>query len=146
MRMVIEGANGETLDSVTREIKVPDFTQVTAAFGTPRLYRGRTVKELQTIKGNPLAAPAVDREFSRSDRLLIRIDAYGPGGVAPTVTARLLNRTGGAMADIPLQANGSTFEAELQLSSLGAGEYVLEFNAKAETGTAQETIAFRVGR
>ena len=49
------------------------------------------------------------------------------------------------MVDI-LQATGPTYEAELQLSSLGAGEYVIEFTAKAESGTTQETIAFRVGR
>ena len=28
LRMMVEGSKGETLDSVTREIKVPDFTQV----------------------------------------------------------------------------------------------------------------------
>ena len=146
LRMVIEGTKGETLDSITREIAVPDFTQVALTLGTPRLYRARTVRELQTLRANPAAAPAVDREFSRSDRLLIRIDAYAPGGIVPTVTARLLNRSGGEMSEIPLQANGATFEAELPLSSLGAGEYVLEFSAKSESAAAQDTIAFRVGR
>ena len=146
LRMAVEGSNGATLDSVTREIKVPDFTQVALTLATPRLYRGRTVRELQQVRANPGAAPAVDRDFSRSDRLLIRIDGYAPGGTVPAVTARLLNRGGGAMADIPLQATGSTFEGELSLSSLGAGDYVIEFTAKAESGTVQETIAFRVGR
>jgi hypothetical protein len=110
------------------------------------LYRGRTVRELQVIRGMPSAAPAVDREFSRADRLLIRVEAYAPGGSIPAVTARLLNRSGGSMSDIPLQASGSTFEGELQLSALGAGEYIVEFTAKAEAATTQETIAFRVGR
>ena len=146
LRMMVEGSKGETLDSVTREIKVPDFTQVGVALGTPRLYRARTVRDMQAIRANPSLAPNVEREFSRSDRLLIRVEAYAPGGVVPTVTARMLNRGGGAMADIPLQATGSMFEAEFPLSSLGGGEYLLEFIAKAESGTAQETIAFRVGR
>ena len=146
LRMVVEGSGGDTLDSVTREITVPDFTQVAVALGTPRIFRGRTVRELQVIRANPFAAPAVEREFSRSDRILIRVEAYAPGGVVPAVTARLLNRGGGAMSDLPLQPNGSTFEAELTLSSLGAGEYVIEISAKAEAGTAQDTIAFRVGR
>ena len=146
LRMVVEGSGGDTLDSVTREITVPDFTQVAVALGTPRIFRGRTVRELQVIRANPFAAPAVEREFSRSDRILIRVEAYAPGGVVPTVTARLLNRGGGAMSDLPLQANGSAFEAELTLSSLGAGEYVIEITAKAEAGTAQDTVAFRVGR
>ena len=146
LRMAVEGTRGELLDSVTRELKVPDFTQVAVSFGTPRLYAARSVRELQAIRAMPSTAPAVDREFSRADRLLIRIDAYAPGGVVPAVTARLLNRGGGAMVDIPLQATGSTFEAELPLSSLGAGEYMIEFTAKADSGTTQETIAFRVGR
>jgi len=146
LRMMVEGSKGETLDSVTREIKVPDFTQVGVALGTPRLYRARTVRDMQAIRANPSLAPNVEREFSRSDRLLIRVEAYAPGGVVPTLTARMLNRGGGAMADIPLQATGSLFEAEFPLSSLGGGEYLIEFIAKAESGTAQETIAFRVGR
>ena len=83
LRMAVEGTRGELIDSVTREVKVPDFTQVAVSFGTPRLYRGRTVRELQAIRAMPSVAPAVDREFSRADRLLIRIDAYAPGGVVP---------------------------------------------------------------
>jgi hypothetical protein len=146
LRMVVEANGGDTLDSVTREITVPDFTQVAVALGTPRIFRGRTVRELQVIRANPYASPAVEREFSRSDRILIRVEAYAPGGVVPAVTARLLNRAGGAMSDLPLQANGSAFEGELTLSSLGAGEYLIELTAKAESGTAQETVAFRVGR
>ena len=146
LRLNVEGARGEVIDSVTREIKVPDYTHVGVSLGTPRLYRARTVKEVQTLRAMPSAAPAVEREFSRADRLFIRIDAYGPGGSAPAVTARLLNRSGGVMAEIPLQASGATFEGELTLSSLGGGEYILEFTAKGESGTAQETIAFRVGR
>ena len=146
LRLNVEGARGEVLDSVTREIKVPDYTQVAVQLGTPRLYRARTVKEVQTLRAMPSAAPAVEREFSRADRLFLRIDAYGPGGTTPSVTARLLNRSGGAMADIPMQAVGSTFEGELTLSALGGGEYLLEFTAKGESGTVQETIAFRVGR
>jgi VWFA-related protein len=146
LRMVVESETGGTVDSLTREIAVPDFTQVSVALGTPRLHRARTVREMQALKADATAAPAVDREFSRADRLLIRIDGYAPGGAVPAVTARLLNRGGGAMSDIALKAAGSTFEAELSLSSLAAGDYVLEFSATAGSESAQETIAFRVGR
>ena len=33
---------------------------------------------------------------------------------------------------------------ELAFASLAAGEYLLELNAKAEAGTAQDMVAFRV--
>ena len=45
------------------------------------------------------------------------------------------------------QAPGRPAEIEMALSSLAAGEYVVELNARSEGGSsAQELIAFRVGR
>jgi hypothetical protein len=41
---------------------------------------------------------------------------------------------------------GRGAEIDLPLSALAAGEYLIEINAKTESGTAQELIAFRVGR
>jgi VWFA-related protein len=148
MKLVIEGARGQVIDSVNRDVTVPDFTTVTMSFATPRVYRVRTIPELQAIKADPEALPTTDREFSRSDRLYIRADAYAPGGATPTVTARLLNRGGQSMADLPVQKRpGNPAEIELPLSSFAAGEYLIELNAKGEAGsTAQELIAFRVSR
>ena len=37
-------------------------------------------------------------------------------------------------------------ELELTLAALAAGDYLLELTAKAEGGSAQELIAFRLGR
>ncbi len=147
LRITVEGARGQVVDSVTRELTVPDYTRVEVTLGTPRLYRARTMRELQAIRANPNAVPAVDREFSRAERLLVRVDAFAPGGTVPEVTARLMNRSGAPMSDIALQPGAAgSFEAELPLSPLGAGEYLIEFNAKTSSGTIQDTIAFRVGR
>jgi VWFA-related protein len=148
LRMVIEGSRGQVIDSVTRQLTVPDFTTVTMSFATPRVYRARTVPELQALKANPDALPTSDREFSRTDRLFVRAEAYAPGGAAPPVTARLLNRGGQSMANLPVQQRpGRPSELELPLSSLAAGEYLIELNAKSEGGsTAQELIAFRISR
>jgi len=147
LRIVVEGARGQVVDSVARELTLPDFTRVQVAFATPRVYRGRTVRELNTIKTNAAAAPTADRDFSRTDRLLIRTEAYTPGAGVPAMTARLLNRAGGRMADLPVQtAQGGAAEIELPLSSLAAGDYLIELNAKTDSGTAQEMIAFKVGR
>jgi len=147
LKIVVEGSRGEVVDSVSRELTLPDFTRVQVAFATPRVYRGRTVRDLTAIKANPAAVPTADRDFSRTDRLLIRTEAYTPGGAVPALTARLLNRAGGKMADLPMQAGaGGAADLELPLSSLAAGDYLIEINAKSETGTAQELIAFKVGR
>jgi VWFA-related protein len=146
LRISVEGPRGEILDSASREVTVPDFTSVQIALGTPRVYRARTVRELQALKGSPDAPPTAGRDFSRTERMLVRVDAYGPGGVTPAVTARLLNRAGAAMADIPVQMAGSTATIELTLASLAAAEYILELNAKGDAGSAQELLAFKVDR
>jgi len=147
LRIVVEGSRGQVIDSVARQLTVPDYTSVQVSFGTPRVYRVRTIPELQALKAKPDAVPTVDREFSRTDRLHIRLDSYAPGGVTPVVTARLLNRGGAAMSNLPVQTPaGRSAEIDLPLSALAAGEYLIEVNAKTESGTAQEMIAFRVGR
>ena len=146
-RISAEDARGEVVDASTREVTVPDYSQVTVSLGTPRLYRARTARDVQAIRAAANATPAVAREFSRAERLLIQIDAYAPGGVTPEVTARLLNRAGTKMSDFTVQRTaGGSFETELPLSALAAGEYLIEFTAKTEAGTAQDTIAFRIGR
>jgi hypothetical protein len=63
------------------------------------------------------------------------------------MSARLLNRNGQKMADLPVQTpEGASPELELSLSALPAGDYLIELNATAESGSAQEVIAFRIGR
>jgi len=146
--MTVEGTRNQVIDTLGREITVPDFTSVTMSFGTPKVFRVRTIPELNALKANPDAIPTTEREFSRTDRLFVRADAYAPGGITPPVTARLLNRGGQQMSELKVQqAPGRPAEIELPLSPLAAGEYLIELNARSEGGsTAQELIAFRVGR
>ena len=147
LRIVVEGSKGQVIDSVTREVTLPDFTRVQVSLATPRVYRGRTPREIAAFKSNPSAVPTADREFSRTDRILIRTEAYTPGGAVPELTARLLNRGGGKMADVPVQpGERGAGDFELPLSSLAAGDYLIEINATSASGTAQELIAFKVGR
>ncbi len=146
LRMMVEGAHGQIVDSTTQDVTVPDFTTVQVSMSTPRVYRTRTAREMQQIKSQLDARPTPGREFSRTERLLVRIDAYAPGGAVPELSAKLLNRTGQPMADLPVQpASGPTFQIDLPLGSLAGGEYLLQVNAKTDAGTAQQLIAFKVG-
>lgn len=146
LRIMVQGGRGQVIDSVTREVTLPDFSRVQVALSTPRVFRGRTVRELATIRGTPDAPPTADREFSRTERLLVRTEAYTPGNATPTITAQLLNRTGQKMADLPVKADGAAADLELPLSSLAPGDYLIQLSAKTESGSAQELVAFKVGR
>jgi VWFA-related protein len=147
LRMVVQTGDGQVMDSSTRELTVPDYTKVQVSFGTPRFFRARTPRELQAMLADPAAVPAAERTFSRTERVAIRADAYAPGGSTPVITARLLNRGGSPMSDVPVRASqGGSAEMELTLAALAAGDYLLELTAKADGSSAQEVIAFRLGR
>jgi VWFA-related protein len=143
LRMNVEEATGGTLDSEIRTITVPDLTATEAAISTPRVHRARTVRDFQTIAADPAAVPAVARDFSRTERLLIRFEVYGNA----TPTAILMNRNAQKMADVPVSASAvsGTHQIDLSLAAIAAGEYVLEITAKGATGEAKELIPLRIG-
>jgi VWFA-related protein len=146
MRIVVENARGQVIDSTTQALTVPDYATSPVSFGTPRVYRARTAREMLLVRNNLDATPTATRDFSRGERLLIRFDAYAAGGGRPDVTAKLLNRTGASMADVPVQAaEGKPFQIDFPLASLAAGEYLIQIDAKAAAGAAQQVIAFKVG-
>jgi VWFA-related protein len=146
VRLNIENERGQVLDAEQRELTVPDFTRTEVSIATPQILRARTLRELNDTKADPRATPTVDREFRRTERLLVRFEAYAPGGATPAVTARLLNRQGAAMADLTLAppAPGAAFQIEVPVANLAPGEYVVAITATSDKGSAQEMIAIRV--
>jgi hypothetical protein len=147
LRMTVEGAGGGVLDQEIRTITIPDLTAARPALSTPRVYAVRTPREFQAIAGNAAAVPPANREFSRTMRLLIRFDSYGPGNEVPAPTAALLNNNGQKFTDVPVAAAtaGGTHQIDMSLATIPAGEYVVEISVKGATGeTAKELVAFRV--
>jgi VWFA-related protein len=146
MRLVVENERGQVIDSTTESVTLPDYSTTDVSIGTPRVYRARTAREMMLLKNNLDAPPIAKREFNRAERLLIRVDAYAPSGAKPEVTAKLLNRDGHTMADVPVQSDqGKPFSIDLPLASLAPGEYVLELDAKAPSGSAQQMVGFKIG-
>jgi VWFA-related protein len=150
LRVSVEGTSSQVLDTEMREVTVPDLTAPSAALGTPAVYRARTPRELQQLKADADAPPVALREFSRTDRLLVRVPAYAPGGAAPALTARMLNRAGDAISDLPVTASatpGGDAQFDLALSSFPPGEYILEIKAAGGDGASsdsRELVAFRI--
>jgi VWFA-related protein len=148
LRLAVESADAEVLDSEVRELSVPDLTAPDAAMATPEVFRARTVRDFQQLKSDPKATPTAAREFSRSERVFVRVITYGTGAGAPAVTAKLLNRTGQAIADLPLTpapaAGEGARDADLALASLAPGEYVLEFTVSGAGEPSKQLVGFRV--
>jgi VWFA-related protein len=147
LRLSVEGSRSEVLDSETREITVPDLTSAEVVLGTPAIFRARTVRDVQQAKTNPDVLPTAVREFPRTERIVVRIPAYGPAGSTAAVTARLLNRAGQPMSDVPVASgdsgsSGGVATIELSLAGLASGEYVLEIGAAGSD--TKELVGFRV--
>ncbi len=128
LRMSIEEAPDQILDTDDRTIDVPDFTEGPPRLATPRVYVARTPREFQTIRSDAAAVPTAAREFRRTERLFLRLAGVSPGTAASpfAYTARLLNRQGDSMVDLTVSpaADGATID--LPLASLPAGEFLIE--------------------
>ena len=146
IRIVVENAGGQTIDATTQTLAVPDYAAPAVSFGTPRVYRARTARELLLLRKDPGATPSATREFSRAERLFVRVDVYAADGATPEITAKLLNRAGDSMADVPVQApEGGSVQIDFPLASLGAGEYLIQIEAKTPAASARQLIGFKVG-
>jgi hypothetical protein len=145
LRLSIEGAASQVLDTEVREITVPDLTAQTS-LGTPEVFRARTVREFAQLKADLDAVPSPGRDFSRTDRLLIRVPAYGPGESTPVLSVHLLNRSGSAMSELPAAVAGKPGmqQIEVPLATLATGEYVIEIKAGADGSDVKELVGFRV--
>jgi VWFA-related protein len=146
LRVSVEGTSSQVLDSEVREITVPDLTSASTLLGTPALFRARTIPEFNRLKADPDAVPTAVREFTRTDRLLVRAPAYGPAGTAPALSVHVLNRAGQPMNELttaPSPTPNQT-QIELPLASFPPGEYVLEIKATGDGGEAKELVGFRV--
>ncbi|HUQ86634.1 MAG TPA: VWA domain-containing protein, partial [Vicinamibacterales bacterium] len=149
MRLTIEGDGTGTLDSEDRDLVIPDLSSPEVILSTPKVWFARNALEFNRLTAGTPPAPSATREFRRTDRLLIRLDAYAPASAPTTVTAQLLNQQGTKMTDIPVTAptdSTLSYSIDMPLANLAAGQYLLEI-----TGTSQghkpvsEIIAFRLG-
>lgn len=149
LKMSLEDKPDNVLDTDDRTIEVPDFTEPKTKMTTPRVYVARNAREFQAIKADNGAAPTATREFRRTERLFMRLGGIAPGGSGQPLTysARLLNKQGDKMADLPVTpaVDGGPATMDFPLSSLPAGEFLIEIAAKGPEGDdTKELVAFRM--
>ena len=144
--LAIEGDGGAVLDRDRDEIEIPDFTGPDIVLSTPSFVRARNALEYRSLVDDWEAPPTAAREFRRTERLLLRFEAYAPGTATPDIEARLLNRRGDPMyrLDVQLAADGHPHQVDIRPVNLPPGEYVIELTATAAGSEATALIAFRL--
>ena len=150
VRLTIEGDGTGTLDTEDRELAIPDLSAPEVILSTPKVWSARNALEFKSLTSAAPPQPSAAREFRRTDRLLIRADAYAPAGAPVTVTAQLLNQQGTKMSDVtvaaPADASSQTYSIDMPLANLAAGQYLLEITATSEGHKpVSELVAFRIG-
>ncbi len=150
IEMTIQASSGAALDTDYRGISVPDLRVTKPTIATPQLLRTRNARQFYEMSQDADAVPSAARSFSRTERLLVRVPAYGAGNTQPVVTARLLNRRGTTMRELPSVSGPlppSLAQFDLVLASLAPDEYRLELAAANPTGPrdeVKEILNFRV--
>ena len=144
LEIAVEDATAEVLDRETRKMIVPSMG-LGLTLSTPEVFRGRTVPEWQKLAADPAAVPVIERDFRRTDRLLLRVGAQSAGGT-PVISARMLNRDGGEMSVLPVTPAGfgGLSHIDVPLAALPAGEFLIEVIAKDGPEQASTLVAIRV--
>ena len=144
--MAIEAENGEVLDRDRGEIEIPDFTSIDVVLSTPAFMRARNNMEWQNLVEDWDAIPTANREFRRTDRLLLRFEPYAPGTEVPDVKVWLLNRDGDSIhpLDVRPGEDGHPYQVDIAPAHLPPGEYVIELVATTPTSETTQLVAFKL--
>jgi len=144
VQMSIEDVTSRVVDRDVRDLDVRGFPGP-VSMGSPQVLRARTAREFQALAADPEATPVASRQFSRSERLLVRIPVFSTG--SPTVSARLVTSFGSVMRDLvvaPLPSRPSEYQVDVPLAALANGSYVVEWTARTAEGEVRDRVPFRV--
>ncbi|HKT80888.1 MAG TPA: VWA domain-containing protein, partial [Vicinamibacterales bacterium] len=142
-RLFARDQASKLIGTATRSIAVPDLANAPLALGTPQVLRARTVPEFQKLKADPDAVPTATRQFSRANRLLVRVPVYSSGtGPPPALRARLLNRAGQVIAALspePAPVPGVQ-QIEVPTANLAPSDYLVDIQFETSSDQAPTAL------
>ena len=145
VQMAIEDVTSRVVDHDVRDLLVKGFPGP-VSMGSPEVMRARTAREYDALAADPEATPVATRQFSRAERLLIRIPVFSTGE-RPAVSARLVTSFGSAMRDLvvtPTPSRPNEYQVDVPLAGLANGSYTVEWTARTAEGDVRDRVAFRV--
>lgn len=140
-------ADGEVLDRQTRTADASTLLDAPLVFATPIVYRTSTVAQVRAMEGPAPAVPIdAGREFTRTDRVFVRVSLGGTASSTAFVTARLVDRRGVSRATLTTTRIGTdaTWQIELPMGSIGSGEYAVACDGESGDHRTQTMVPFRV--
>jgi VWFA-related protein len=147
LQTTVRDAGGNILDEDRRPFVVPDFSSQSLAIGAPLVLRARTAAEARALGGVRQVTPFAGREFIRTDRLFVRFAIYGTAASDAEVSARLTNKAGAALLDLPLTrrtASETEYQLELPLASIARGDYLIAVAAAHGEERTRALVPVRV--
>src|SRR5262249_48390045 len=145
VQMAIEDVTSRVVDHDVRDLLVKGFPGP-VSMGSPEVMRARTAREYDALAADPDATPVASRQFSRAERLLVRIPVFSTGE-KPTVSARLVTSFGSAMRNlvvVPTPSRPNEYQVDVPLAALANGSYTVEWTARTAEGEIHDRVAFRV--
>jgi hypothetical protein len=144
--MAIKSGDDTVLDTDVRDMAVANLTADKTVITEPEVLPTRTARQWAAVVDDADAPPVAAREFSRTERLLIRVPAYGPGQTTATVTATLEGATGQAMRTLPASAGPApgVTQFDLPLASLAPGDYTIALTATSAAGEARAAFVLSI--
>jgi VWFA-related protein len=144
VKRTLVGPDGASLGSRSTRVEVPDYASVPLAIASPALYRSRTGIERREIETNPDLPPFAGHSFDRTDQVVVRFLVAGTAASSATVKARLLNKSGTPLVELPLTPHDGRFETVLTIASLARGDYLVEITAASGSARAKALVPLRV--
>src|SRR4029450_3616671 len=147
LRVTTQNTRGQKLETSDITDTVPDFSTPDPQITLPQMFRAPNPYQMGLIRKAESPLPSATRQFSRSERLLLRFDVYGPGKLPPQVTLRLLSRAGTPLSDLPAPTllSGATFESEISLATFSPpGDFILEVTATSGSEKVTKLIGMRI--
>jgi VWFA-related protein len=142
--LTIRALDGSIVDTGALDIDPPAIRGTNPVILPLQIVRVRSARDFRLLTDAPDAPPSPSREFSRTERLLLRVPAFDPSGGAVTISAALVNGRGDKLRELPRLESTGAPQFDLPLGWLAPGEYGLEVTASSPAGVARQLLRVRI--
>ena len=136
--------NAEEQPGEVATILVPETPSPALSVAAPALWVVRTPADLKLVHSETPPAAYGGREFSKKERILMRIVVEGQLAATASVTVGLIDRRGKRLTDLPFTRTPAGWLLDLPLQSIARGEYLIGVDAEAAGQRSTAYVPIRI--